>query len=55
MQNIDNWGKEMKFLIPALGTFLITVICKFPDYAIQHMANIQAIVLHLMNPEIRME
>ena len=25
-----NWGKGMKFLIPALGTFLTTYICKYP-------------------------
>ena len=26
-----NWGKEMKYLIPALGSFLTTFICKYPD------------------------
>ena len=28
-----NWGREMKFLIPALGTFLTTYICKYPEQA----------------------
>lgn len=29
LQNQDNWSKEMKFLIPSLGQFLISMICKF--------------------------
>ena len=45
----------MKFLIPAMGTFVITIICKFPDYANQQIQNIKAIVLHLLSVEIRME
>ena len=53
--NLSNWSKEMKFLIPAEGTFVITVICKFPQYANQQIAQIQAIVLHLLSKEIRME
>lgn len=28
-----NWGKEMKYLIPALGAFLVTYICKYPEQA----------------------
>jgi len=30
LQNKDNWNKEMKFLIPSLGQFLISMICKYP-------------------------
>jgi hypothetical protein len=45
----------MKFLIPAEGTFVMTVICKFPQYANQQIAQIQAIVQHLLSKEIRME
>ena len=26
-----NWGKDMKYLIPALGTFLTTYMCKYPE------------------------
>lgn len=32
LQNKENWSKEMKFLIPSLGQFLIAMICKFPEY-----------------------
>ena len=28
-----NWGKEMKYLIPALQLFLTTYICKHPEQA----------------------
>ena len=45
----------MKFLIPAMGTFVITVICKFPDYANQQIQSINEIVQHLLSTEIRME
>jgi len=35
-ETIDtNWGKEMKYLIPALGAFLTTYICKYPEQAAQ--------------------
>ena len=53
--NLSNWSKEMKFLIPAMGTFVITIICKFPDYANQQIQSIKAIVQHLLSVEIRME
>ena len=26
----QNWGREMKYLIPALTVFLTTFICKYP-------------------------
>ena len=28
-----NWGKEMKYLIPALSVFLVTFMCKYPEQA----------------------
>ena len=32
IQNQQNWDKGMKYLIPSLGQFLMSMICKFPDY-----------------------
>jgi hypothetical protein len=32
LQNKENWNKDMKYLIPSLGQFLIAMLCKFPDY-----------------------
>jgi len=50
-----NWGREMKYLIPALGTFLTTFMCKYPEQAAQKLANIQTIITHLLKPDVRME
>ena len=36
-----NWGREMKYLVPALSVFLITYICKYPEQASQKLASIQ--------------
>jgi len=55
LEKPENWSKEMKFLIPAMGTYLVTVICKFPEYANQQQAHIQSIVVNLMQPTVRME
>lgn len=55
ISNTANWSKEMKYLIPALATFLTTVIAKHPNYASGHMGQIQAIVAHLLTSAIRME
>lgn len=33
-ENLQNWSKEMKYLVPALSIFLSTVIAKHPQYAI---------------------
>jgi hypothetical protein len=33
MTNTGNWGKDMKYLIPGLANFLISVIFKYPDFA----------------------
>ena len=41
IEGLNNWGKEMKYLIPALTILVTTVICKFPDYARSKMQNLQ--------------
>jgi hypothetical protein len=50
-----NWSKEMKYLIPAEALFLLTVICKFPEFASKHLEAIQKIVGNLLQPSIRQE
>jgi hypothetical protein len=40
MGNTSNWAKEMKYLIPALATFLTTIIAKHPQYAAQNLPQI---------------
>ena len=55
MSQESNWGKDMKYLIPALSTYVTTVICKHPEYASKFSVNIQQIVVQLMDPKIRME
>lgn len=50
-----NWGKEMKYLIPALGIFLNTFICKYPEQAKLQLPAIQQIICHLLKPDVRME
>lgn len=45
----------MKYLIPAESLFLITVICKYPDFIKKHIAAIQTIVSQLLNTQIRQE
>jgi hypothetical protein len=45
----------MKYLIPAESLFLITVICKYPDFIKKHIAAIQTIVSQLLNSQIRQE
>lgn len=55
IQNKENWNKEMQFLIPSLGQFLIAMICKFQDYMRQFIPQISEIVIHLMGTNIRME
>ena len=55
LENVNNWSKDMKYLIPALGIFVTTLICKFPDYITQRIAQISQIVTHLLTSEIRQE
>ena len=55
LEKPENWSKEMKFLIPAMGTFLVTVICKFPEYANQQIGHIKNIVISLLQNTVRME
>jgi len=40
----------MKYLIPALGIFLTTIIKKHPEYFKQYIAKLQEIVNQLMSP-----
>lgn len=55
MQNQQNWSKEMKYLVPALSVFLMTVISKHPEYACQHIENIKWVIKHLLSAEMREE
>lgn len=41
LSNMDNWGKDLKYLIPAFTILVTTVICKYPDYARSKITNIQ--------------
>lgn len=52
---MGNWGKDMKYLIPALTQFLISMIFKYPDVIKNYMNNILEIVRHLIQSDIRME
>jgi exportin-2 (importin alpha re-exporter) len=55
IHNQSNWGKDMKYLIPSMGHFLISMICKFPEYSAQHASSIGQIVKYLMSVEVRAE
>jgi hypothetical protein len=45
----------MKYLIPSLGQFLISMMCKFPNEMMEHRQSISEICIHLMSTEVRME
>jgi hypothetical protein len=45
----------MKYLIPAQSLFLITVICKYPEFAARHVQTIRIIVEKMLDPNLRME
>ena len=55
IENKDNWGKEMKYLIPSLGQFLIAMICKYPQYIQTSCGAVGEIIKHLLSTEVRME
>lgn len=58
LQNKNNWEKDMRYLIPALGSFLIAMIYKYPQEFTSNPAyikNLQDIVGQLMQADIRME
>lgn len=55
LQSKANWEKDMKYLIPALTNFVIAMIYKYPQQVIDKIQDMQNIVAHLMNSEIRME
>mmetsp|Transcript_42464 Transcript_42464/g.31105 ORF Transcript_42464/g.31105 Transcript_42464/m.31105 type:complete len:178 (+) Transcript_42464:1573-2106(+) len=52
---MDNWAKEMKYLIPAMGIYLIAMISKNSVYMQGHFSSLESVVLHLLSSEIRME
>jgi len=52
---MGNWGKDMKYLIPGLANFLISVIFKYPEFASKYLQNIQQVIAHLISVDIRME
>jgi hypothetical protein len=45
----------MKYLIPALSVYMMTIICKHPEYAVQHIDNIKVVIKHLLGTQMRME
>lgn len=53
--NQSNWGKDMKYLIPSMGQFLVAMVCKYPDYSKQYYTQLVEIVKYLLSTEIRME
>lgn len=58
LSNKGNWDKDMRYLIPALASFLIAMIYKYPNEFLNspaHMKSLQDIVAHLMQADIRME
>jgi hypothetical protein len=55
LSNKNNWGKDMKYLIPSLAQFLTSMICKFPDYIKNYTKEVGEIILTLMGHEIRLE
>lgn len=55
IMNAANWGKDMKYLVPALSIYLMTATAKQPQYAQGHMDAIKQIVEHLINPQMRCE
>jgi hypothetical protein len=55
LTNIANWGKDMKYLIPAISSFLIAMTFKYPEFVKQYTNNIKEIIHNLMSPDIRME
>jgi len=55
LTNTSNWGKDMKYLIPGLANFLISMIFKYPDIVKQYIPNVLQIMSHLISVDIRME
>lgn len=45
----------MKYLVPALTQFVITVISKHPEFAKQYIQSIAEIAVHLLSVEMRLE
>ncbi len=45
----------MKYLVPALTIYVVTIIAKHPVYSQQHIKNIQQIATHLLSQQMRSE
>ncbi len=55
IQNQSNWAKEMKYLVPGLSIYLVTMISKHPQYVQQYLPFVAQIVNHLLTSAMRME
>lgn len=55
LANQANWAKDMKYLMPAMGQFLIAMICKHPQHVQGFSDQISQIIKHVMSTDIRME
>ena len=55
LANQANWAKDMKYLMPAMGQFLIAMICKHPQHMQGFTDKISQIIKHVMSTDIRME
>ena len=55
LENQQNWSKEMKYLIPALSVYLMTIISKHPEQVLQYLDNLKELICHLLSSEMRME
>jgi hypothetical protein len=45
----------MKYLIPALSVYLMTIISKHPEQVMQYLDNLKELICHLLGSEMRME
>lgn len=45
----------MKYLMPAMGQFIIAMICKHPQYMAGFTNELDQIIKHLMKTDVRME
>lgn len=55
VENIDNWNKDMKYLMASEGQFLVAMICKYTDFTSQYCQQLAAIIERVFSNEIRME
>lgn len=55
LANQSNWEKDMKYLMPAMGQFIIAMICKHPQFMAGYIDQLNQIIKHLMKTDLRME